>query len=387
MKKMTMFASVLAAAILLFSCQVNVNPKDDPDPKKPSGSVDWANHYPTNYSINVRNNTSFRLVAFKGDLLPEMLIGGIPAKTAAGHGLPFKSDLFAKTEEFPLILLTEEQYNANKNNLQSQKNTPFTRVYVFYNKAGDNSVYYEISGELGGENSLRIVNPSTSLNVEIRLGGVAGETLGYAPAKMLETVLKVNDGNFVFFPVFKRYNALRDVIETVYPKRDDGQPWRIGTSFGDYGSGQGGEYREFTLNLSEKLKNLPMTAGTAWIVIDNQTSQGVRFMEGASVRKTLSGLENVPSGRSLTWQIDMNRVSNNNYEDSRVVAGWKFGPLGDEVQLLDAENSNTYLSSVTIERDKMYTITVKGDAGSSSNPLKAWISSSKNIDVSDFNMD
>jgi len=129
-----------------------------------------------------------------------------------------------------------------------------------------------------------------------------------------------------------------------------------------------------------------MTSGTAWVVIDNQTSEGVRFMEGASVRKTLSGLENVPSGYSLTWQIDMNRVSNNNYADSRVVAGWKFGPIGDEVQLQASQNDGTKLESVTIERDKMYTITVSGQAGSTSNPLKAWISDVRNIDVSDFDM-
>ncbi|MDR0551991.1 MAG: hypothetical protein LBG72_08260, partial [Spirochaetaceae bacterium] len=107
----------------------------------------------TDYSILVRNNTNFRLVAFKGDLRADALIGGIPAH-AQGHGLPLNTTLFNKTEDFPMILLTEEQYKANKNNLQSQKNTPFTRVYVFYNKNGDNNVHYEISAGLGGSNSL-----------------------------------------------------------------------------------------------------------------------------------------------------------------------------------------------------------------------------------------
>jgi len=377
MKRMTKFAAILAAAILLFACDTGNDPEE-------SGGVDFSSHN-TDYSILVRNNTSYRLVAFKGDLRSDKLIGGIPAHaTGSGHGLPFNPALFDKPGDFPLILLTEAQYNENKDNLSSQKNTPFTRVYVFYNKAGDNSAVYEIAEGLGGNNDLRIINPSTSLNVEIRLGGVAGETIGYAPAGIQETKLKLIDGNYIFFPVFKRYNSFRDVVETVYPKREDGEPFRASTSFGDFGGGT--TSNEFTMNLRDLMRNLPLTSGTAWVVIDNQTSDGVRFLEGASVRKTLSGLENVPSGRSLTWQIDMNRVSNNNYADSRVVSGWKFGPLGDEVQLQQGQNDSTKPESVTIERDKMYTITVSGSAGSTSNPLKAWISNTTTIDVSDFNM-
>ena len=382
MKKIALFAAVLAVVVLLFSCDLIPGNKD-PDPNNPSGGVDFTSHT-TDYSILVRNNTSYRLVAFQGDLIADKLIGGIPAH-ATNHGLPYKPDLFGETKDFPLILLTEEQYNTNKDNLSSQKNTPFTRVYVFYNKQGDNSVVYEIAGGLGGSNKLRIINTSQSLNVEIRLGGVAGETVGYAPAQMQETTLRLIDGDYSFFPVFKRYNRLRDVVDTVYPKREDGQPWRLSTSFGDFGPPIG-SVTEFTMNLAELMKNLPMTSGTAWVVIDNQTREGVRFMDGASVRKTLSGLENVPSGYSLTWQVDMNRLSNNNYADSRVISGWKFGPIGDEVQLQQSQNDSTKLESVTIDRDKMYTITVSGQAGSTSDPLKAWISDVRPIDVSDFDM-
>jgi hypothetical protein len=376
MKKMMKWAAVCAAALLLFACETDGGDEEE------TGGVDFTSHN-TDYSILVRNNTSYRLVSFKGDLQASKLIGGIPAHaTGSGHGLPFSPALFDKTEDFPLILLTESQYNANKDNLASQKNSPFTRVYVFYNKTGDNSAVYEIAEGLGGNNSLRIINPSTSLNVEIRLGGVAGETVGYAPAGMQETTLKLVDGNYILFPVFKRYNAFRDVVETVYPKRADGQPERASTSFGDFGPPVG-EVREFTINMSDLMKGLPMTSGTAWVVIDNQTNQGVRFMEGAAVRKTLSNLENVPSGYSLTWQIDMNRVSDNNYADSRVISGWKFGPIGDEVALQKGENDPTKLESVTIERDKMYTITVSGVAGTN---LKAWISDESAIDVSDFDL-
>ncbi|MDR2552522.1 MAG: hypothetical protein LBD31_05085 [Treponema sp.] len=102
----------------------------------------------TGYSILVRNNTGENLVAFKGDLEAGKLVGGIPAH-AQNHGLPGNPALFDKTEDFPLILLTKAQYEAHKGNLQSQRHTPFTRVYVFYNKNGDNTAVYELAAGLG----------------------------------------------------------------------------------------------------------------------------------------------------------------------------------------------------------------------------------------------
>jgi len=378
MRKRMKFAVILAVAILLFACDTG----DDPKKEEETGGGDFTSHN-TDYSILVRNNTNFKLVAFKGDLQADKLIGGIPAH-ANNHGLPYKPALFDKTEDFPLILLTEAQYNNNKNNLLSQKNTPFTRVYVFYNKQGDNSSVYEIAEGLGGTNKLRIINTSTTINVEIRLGGVAGETIGYAPAGIQETTLKLEDGDYIVFPVFKRYNRIRDVVETVYPKRQDGQPWRQSISLGDFGNGT--VVSEHLMNLNELMKNLVMTSGAAWIIIDNQTEQGVRFLEGGTPRKTLTGREYTSTSAPLTWQIDMPKLSNNNYADSRDVSNWKFGPSADEVSLQESKDVNTILSTVTIERDKLYTITVSGQAGNPSNPLKAYISSTTNIDVSDFDI-
>jgi hypothetical protein len=120
----------IAAAAVVFSlagCDTLNGNKDGKGNE--TGGVDFSHN--TDYSILVRNNTGERLVAFKGDLLADRLIGGIPAH-AQNHGMPGKPALFDKTEDFLLILLTEAQYRANKDNLQSQKNAPFTRVYVFY---------------------------------------------------------------------------------------------------------------------------------------------------------------------------------------------------------------------------------------------------------------
>jgi hypothetical protein len=367
--------AVLVAAVLFgFTACGNFfdNNDDNGSNGSQTGDVDYTSHN-TDYSIMVRNNTGFALVAFKGDLQSDKIIGGIPAH-AQNHGLPMDPALFDKTEDFPMILLTGAQYEANKNNLQSLKNAPFTRVYVFYNKNGDNSVNYEIAGGLGGNNTLTITNPSQTLNIELRLGGTAGETIGYAQAGMLETTLNLEDGNYNIFPVFKRYNRARDVVDTVYPKAQNGEPWFRAVSFGGI--------HEFNFNMRELLSGLTMTSGAAWIYINNQTQDGVRFNAGGSVRKTPSGLEYVMSMEQITFQIDMPRLSTNNYQNSITVSNWRFGPAGYEVPLqAGASDAST---TITIERDKMYTVTVTGSHNNSD--LKAYISSVTNIDVSDFNI-
>ena len=88
---------------------------------------------------------------------------------------------------------------------------------------------------------------------------------------------------------------------------------------------------------------------------------------------------------SRTFQIDMPKVSGtNNYADSKDVANWKFGPVGYEVSLQVSATDPTAKETFTIERDKMYTITVTGDHNLGT--LKAYISGTTTIDTSDFAM-
>jgi hypothetical protein len=360
-------------------CEEPIDPtKPDPNKKPYSSNVDFENHV-TDYSILVRNNTNQRLVAFKGEPTTQTLIGGIPAG-AQNHGLAKKSGMFNVTDSFALVLLTETEYNINKSNLISQKNTPFTRIYIFYNAAGENNVVYTIDGSLGGTNALRIGNPSNSLNIELRKDGPLGEPLGYAPAGSGETTLYLQDGNYNLYPVFVRYNKQRDVKEEVYPKNTSGYAWSSAASFGDFGEFS---YHEHYMPMREMMQGLTMTSGTAWVVLDNQTADGVRFLEGSAIKKTLSGLENFPASRQITFQIDMSKIGNN-YADSRIVSNWKFGPVNYEVSLQAGQNDTTPVTSLTIDRDKAYTITVTGNHNQGT--LKAWISDERNIDVSDFYM-
>ena len=247
---------ITIAALFLFSCP---QPEGNAD-ENTSSPVDFTSH-DTDYSILIENNTGQRLVAFKGDLDAAFLIGGIPAN-AQNHGLPLNTTLFNYTGDFPMILLTEAQYEANKSNLQSQKNTPFMRVYVFYNKNGDNNMVYKLAAGPGGSNVLPVVNPS-SLSVELRIGGVTGATIGYAPRGILKTKFFLTNGDYYIYPVFKRYNYTQDIVESVYPRKENGDHWYQFYHFDE-------EHPQDTMNLENLVSSLTMTSGAAWVVVQNE---------------------------------------------------------------------------------------------------------------------
>jgi hypothetical protein len=278
--------------------------------------------------------------------------------------------LFDKTEDFPLILLTESQYNANKSNLASQKNTPFTRIYIFFNANGENTLVYEIAAGLGGTNELHIINSSTSLNIELRVNGVAGETLGYAPAGILDTTLYLTDGDYNIFPVFKRYNRTRDVPETVYPEGSSGYSWFQMVGFDD-------THHSYTLNLRDALRNATITSGAAWVVVNNQTTAGgIRFMEGGIVHKTATRGEAIMDDTAV--QIDMPKIGLN-FQESKTVNNWAFGPPGFEAPLQNSADDPTPRGAFEIEVDKMYVVTVIGDHNSAVG-IHAYISRIQDID-------
>ena len=220
-----------------------------------------------------------------------------------------------------------------------------------------------------------------NINVEIRVGGVAGETIGYAPKGMLSTNLMLENGDYDLFPVFVRYNKTRDVVEKVYPKNATGTyNWFFPLTFDGSNSPQ-------TLNLGDLLKNLRMSSGAAWIIVDNQTTSGaIRFYEGNVPRITPAGYQGISAGTPITFQIDMNSITGDNdekiYADSRAVSNWTFGPQGFAVALQTSETDNTPLGTFTVLKDKMYTVTVKGNFNSGG--LKAYISDTKDIPMGDF---
>lgn len=351
----TLFKSIMAImiiAVLFGACKLGEDETTDDE----KDSVINFTSTDTNPAIKVRNNTGERLVAFKGGLNTSLIIGGIPAH-AQNHGFA-KGALFTnKSEDFPMILITEADYNANKSNLKSLEDKPFTRVYVFYNAQGENTNIYDISGRLGGDFKLVIQNP-TNFNVELRLGGVNGETIGYAPKGMLTTTLYVNEGDFDIFPVFKRYNSLRDLLETLYPQAATGYSWFLPLGFDS--SVPGG--KEKTFNVSRAVETLvTKSLGVAWLAINNMSDSGsIHLMKDDAPVRTNTGVSYFSGTR--TFQLDMDSSPSLSggsvtFSPSKTFV-LKVGPNGFEVPIKTIENGST---SLLIKTDMLYQVTVTGD--------------------------
>ena len=330
---------VLAVVVLLSSCNIGEEESD----------VDFRSHPPATRSVIVSNDTGERLVVFMGELRIDRLVGGIPAH-AQMHGLPKPAGLFNASQAVPLIVLTYEQFNANRDNLLSQNLTPFTRLFVFYNEFGDNLVVNRISQNVGGQNILRLINVSQSVNVELRYGGVAGPTLGFAPAGMLNTDLRLYDGDFNVFPVFHRWDAVRDIFQTVYPEFTSGE--LAGTAYFYQFSMTGSD--EIHMDLSKLLQGQRFVSGAAMVIVQNNSdSMGIQFMEGAVPRRTPSGFLNISQGvnNGMHFIIDMPSVQGtSNYAPSVTVDNWRFGVAA----------TSFLLPSTTLLADHFYVITVTG---------------------------
>jgi hypothetical protein len=118
--------------------------------------------------------------------------------------------------------------------------------------------------------------------------------------------------------------------------------------------------------------------------VDNQTiSGGISFYEGTLRHTTVTGIYNIMPNDQYRFQIDMPSTGNT-YADSRTVSNWKFGPTGYEVALQVSESDTTPLTTLTIERDKLYTVTVTGDRNTPGS-IHAWIDDGTPIDTSGFN--
>jgi len=353
MKKIVLFALMLASVIFVFSCGGDTDDKDK-DKDKVTGP-DFAD-YPNGFSIKINNRTTERLIAFKGELREDRLIGGIPARDS-NHGLPKDPSLFgSKSEGFALILLTEKQYNDNKSNLKSIENTPFTRIFAFYNANGVNESVYEISDRLGGNCSIQIQN-LTSLDVELRLNGIYGETLGFARNGMLNTTLFVNPADYLIFPVFIKYNTLKDELITVYPKGSTGVPWYTQQQLGEDG------VKQLSVDVTALLASTTYSTGVAWLIIDNQASDtGVQLQKGGVVQLTPLGISTINNGYSRTYQIDMAKVAGTNkYAETANIAGYTVGRTGQQKSI----------GNYDLKVDTIYKVTVTGSANADTITISA----------------
>jgi len=347
---------VIALMLTIGACSTGT---DNPNTGYNSG-VDYTSY--SNFSIKVTNQTKTNVVAFKGELAPNTMIGGIRAETT-GAGLKNDPSFFpASPQGFKLLFITEDQYVANKNNLSLAANNILTQIYIYWNgRAGDNDKVYEISSKLGGEYELRVQNPSSTFDVELRVGGVAGPILGFAPVGMAQTKLNVGFGDIVIFPVFKFWNQAREVIETVYPKFQlqgggSGGPWYKGYNFEP---GVGPQL----LPLEDALTGLAgnLTSGVAYLVIRNDSFSAVSFTKGTSLQVTALGTSSWNSGTSKEFVIEMPSAgsgANINFQTSVQVSNFRILPGGGtSVPIKDTNGSET----LQLKADRSYTVYVTGN--------------------------
>lgn len=309
MKKLALSCIFAACALLTISCNQDDDSGND-------SALDF-NSYPANYSIIVSNKSNENLVLFKNQLKDTNLIGAVESYKE-NHYVKRNPDLFGTTGSFRLIAITEEDYKKNKDSLQSLTNNPFTRIFAFYNAQGSNDTVYEISGNLGGQYKLTIQN-TTSYNVELRKNGINGEIIGYAPARQADTILNLNEGTYTLFPVFIKYNKLKDSIFKViptYPETSLSEELRGFPKFDYFALGDGETEEQDHQFYASQFKNddYSFVSGSAYLRIDNQSSTSVRLVKGSNVVKTNTGSgETIKSGASYIYEINFTQNPNGSY--------------------------------------------------------------------------
>ncbi|MDR2445862.1 MAG: hypothetical protein LBD58_01010 [Treponema sp.] len=341
---------IIASAFVLMACDIFTGGEDDDNANKNTpadNGIDYTN-YLTNFSVKVKNDSNKKLVAFKGAPGPSSLISGVPIG-GGEHGLKKDAALFATTGDFVLFLTTEEDYLANKDNLSSLANKPFTRVYAYFNANAENKLTYTISSILGGSKKIILQN-STSYNVELRKDGIQGELIGYAGQGSYNTTFNVESGTYMVFPVFRKFNQSRGEIITVYPKYQGGN--LDGKAKFEYFS-LDDSLNEATLNASSYLgEDIVLKTGSAYLVIQNNHGTGMGLWDGLQQVTTSTGGQAINPNNSLTFQIDMSKKpgSNDEYLDTSVKAQFKVGTPAYSV----------LVPEFTFESDKIYSLSVTG---------------------------
>jgi hypothetical protein len=337
---------IILSAFVFMACDIFTGGEDDDNTPADNG-IDYTN-YLANYSVKVKNDSNKKLVAFKGAPSASSLISGVPIG-GGEHGLKKDATLFATTGDFVLFLTTEEDYLANKDNLSSLANKPFTRIYAYFNANAENKLTYTISSILGGSKKIILQN-NTSYNVELRKDGVQGELIGYAGQGSYNTTFNVEPGDYMIFPVFRKFNQNRGEIITVYPKYQGG-PGDGKAKFEQFALDD--SLNEATLNASSYIgDDFVLKTGSAYLVIQNNHSTGMGLLDGLQQVTTSTGGQTINPNNSLTFQIDMAKKpeSNDEYLDASEKAQFKIG-------------SNAYTVAVPtfiFESDKIYSITITG---------------------------
>jgi len=317
MKKILKFLSILLVMGLIFSL-VGCGGDDDGDGDGGSG-VDFTN-FTTDFSIKVKNDSNKNLVAFKGAPNSSTLISGIPIGGGT-HGLRKDTTLFATTGDFVLFLVTEEDYITYNGNWTALESRPFTRLYAFYNTNAENNIVYTISSRLGGNRRIILQN-ATAYNVELRNNGTQGEIIGYTLAETYNTTFYVEPGDYMVFPVFRKYSTVLNEIISAHPVYGPGQ-LEGRARFIEFALDN--STQQFNIDANTFTSGFTLTAGAAFLKVVNNSGTGIGFWDGGVRQTTESGGQVINPNRELMFAIYMTRTGDNKFQEYATKAQFTIG--------------------------------------------------------------
>ena len=344
-----------------------------PGPVPPGSEVDfWSYNHP-NAAFFVVNNTRKELVAFMGSVHLNNLLGGIPAG-AWHHGIRRNPALFNRTQAFSVVLVTYSDFVAHRNNLNVLNNAPFTRIFVFYSYGADSHRRYVINEVPGGLNRLH-VNNTTSLGVDLRIGGPRGSSIRYVPSGTMG-ILPIADGEFFIFPAFKGFDPSRNVVFEIFPTFSwNGAPWHTAIFTPD------GPPTTHSLDLVDAMAS-SLTLGAAWLVFDNLTALPMQVRHGWTILADTIGFSTINPNQRVTIPIDM-LVAGPAWASEKTVSGFAvgaFGITGITMPVTDAGGNDEF----TVRADWQYTVTVTGSHIDGTLRAVIDLENAVQIDIGDF---
>ena len=324
MKTITKLTSLLLVMGLFFTL-IGCPPRDDEDDTQISNGhtsdgddedsddfvLSFENFSPA--SLLIKSNTGERLVAFKNTVSPATLISGIPAY-ADNFGLKRDTALFNSSGTFVLVLITEAQYNANKNNLAPLNDQAFAKLFAFYNSSSS-PFLVTINSKLGGSGRLIVTNP-TNYNVVLRLGYLPVETIGYIPAYSVNTAIPlVSPGSYEIYPALTFFNTnnleLFSIVAATNEGAEAGKPFKWSFSLDAANP-------SMSVDVSTMLDQaIALTSGGAYLAINNNSTTAVRLLINSELQTMFTGITYVNSGASVVYPLLFTRNPDASIKESQ----------------------------------------------------------------------